>query len=95
MSENMTDDSIHDDSIHDGRGTYDVFLYDTSYDVTYRLAWCLDAQGVRNFRTDRIEQVEVLDQRYPKNRQALLAEWRRTEFEPGRSILPETDSMAL
>lgn len=36
----------------------------------------------------------LLDQRYPRHRQALLKEWRRTEFVAGRSILPETDSIA-
>ena len=59
------------------------------------MCWCELRGGYRNFRTDRIVQLELLEQRYPKNRQALLAEWRRTEFKPGRSILPETDSMAL
>ena len=59
------------------------------------MCWCELRQGFRNFRTDRIVELEMLDQRYPRNRQALMAEWRRTEFKPGRSILPETDSMAL
>ena len=59
------------------------------------MCWCELRAGFRNFRVDRIDEIESLDQRYPKNRQALLAEWRRTEFEPGRSILPETDSMTL
>ena len=59
------------------------------------MCWCELRDGFRNFRTDRIVELEMLDQRYPKNRQALMAEWRRTEYEPGRSILPETDSMAL
>jgi predicted DNA-binding transcriptional regulator YafY len=59
------------------------------------MCWCELRNGFRNFRTDRIVHLNMLDERYPKNRQALLAEWRRTEYEPGRSILPETDSMAL
>ena len=65
------------------------------FDLTRMVMCCCELRGgYRNFRTDRIVQLELLEQRYPKNRQALLAEWRRTEFEPGRSILPETDSMA-
>ncbi len=59
------------------------------------MCWCELRGGFRNFRADRIDGITLLEERYPKNRQALLAEWRRTAFEPGRSILPETDSMAL
>ena len=58
------------------------------------MCWCELRDGFRNFRSDRITQAELLAPRYPKNKQALLREWRRLEHVPGRSILPETDSGA-
>lgn len=56
------------------------------------MCWCELRNGFRNFRTDRIAKVDMLDQHYPKHRQALLKEWRRTEYIADRSILPEIDS---
>ncbi len=58
------------------------------------MCWCELRGAFRNFRTDRIAQAAPLPARYPRNRQTLLAEWRRTECVPGRSILPEIDSSA-
>jgi predicted DNA-binding transcriptional regulator YafY len=58
------------------------------------MCWCELRNGFRNFRTDRILQAELQPVRYPKRRQALLKEWRRTKQDAGRSILPETDSSA-
>ncbi len=46
------------------------------------VAWCELRQGFRNFRTDRIVRIEVLEERYPRNRQALLEEWRTLEGIP-------------
>jgi predicted DNA-binding transcriptional regulator YafY len=43
------------------------------------VAWCELRQAIRNFRLDRIESLTVLEQRYPRPRQALLAEWRALE----------------
>ncbi len=43
------------------------------------VAWCELRKDYRHFRTDRIAVLELLDQRYPRRRQALLKEWR--EFE--------------
>ncbi|MCV2348800.1 helix-turn-helix transcriptional regulator [Paucibacter sp. Y2R2-4] len=43
------------------------------------VAWCELRQATRNFRLDRIESMQVLAQRYPRPRQALLAEWRAAE----------------
>ena len=40
------------------------------------VAWCELRRGFRHFRTDRIERLEVVDERYPRRRQALLREWR-------------------
>jgi predicted DNA-binding transcriptional regulator YafY len=58
------------------------------------MSWCELRDGFRNFRSDRIIEAELLASRYPRRKQALLREWRRKEHVPGRSILPETDSIA-
>ena len=42
-------------------------------------AWCETRQAFRHFRLDRMAAVEVLDQRPPKPRRALLIDWRRAE----------------
>ncbi|MFS2178252.1 helix-turn-helix transcriptional regulator [Rhizobium pisi] len=44
--------------------------------VRVLLGWCELRQDFRSFRTDRIADVQVLDTRYPKRRQALLKQWR-------------------
>jgi predicted DNA-binding transcriptional regulator YafY len=62
--------------------------------VRVLMCWCELRGAFRNFRTDRIMAAETLPQRYPQHRQALLKEWRRIEFVPERSILPEIDSGA-
>jgi predicted DNA-binding transcriptional regulator YafY len=46
------------------------------------VAWCEMRQGFRNFRTDRIESIELLKKAYPKKRQLLLEEWRIQEGIP-------------
>lgn len=43
------------------------------------VAWCELREGFRHFRTDRIGEVQTLDKRYPRHRQALLKEWRASE----------------
>jgi predicted DNA-binding transcriptional regulator YafY len=43
------------------------------------VAWCESRQANRHFRVDRIQAMQALDERYPKRRQVLLAEWRRQE----------------
>lgn len=43
------------------------------------VAWCELRQAIRNFRVDRIEDMTMLETRYPRPRQALLAEWRALE----------------
>ena len=46
------------------------------YDATRNIiAWCELRTAFRHFRTDRIAQVEILKDRYPKRRKALLKEW--------------------
>ena len=43
------------------------------------VAWCELRQGFRNFRTDRMGDLAVTDQRYPRRRATLLTEWRAAE----------------
>lgn len=40
------------------------------------LAWCEMRQDFRHFRTDRIANMNVEDERYPKRRSALLRDWK-------------------
>lgn len=62
------------------------------FDLTRVLmCWCELRGAFRNFRTDRIDAAELLEDRYPKNRQTLLMEWRQSEYVAGRSILPEAN----
>jgi predicted DNA-binding transcriptional regulator YafY len=42
-------------------------------------AWCERRAGYRHFRVDRIATLEVLQDRYPQQRQQLLKEWRATQ----------------
>jgi len=49
-------------------------------------AWCELRKDFRNFRTDRIAELAVTTNRYPRRRQALLKEWKaqeNIEFERG------------
>jgi predicted DNA-binding transcriptional regulator YafY len=46
------------------------------------VAWCETRRGFRHFRVDRITSLEATDARYPRRRQALLAEWREREGIP-------------
>jgi predicted DNA-binding transcriptional regulator YafY len=57
------------------------------------MCWCELRQDFRNFRTDRISTVELLESSYPKRRQALLKAWRQSEHVANCTILPETGSM--
>jgi predicted DNA-binding transcriptional regulator YafY len=54
------------------------------------MCWCELREDFRNFRTDRIAEAELLDDRYPKRRQALLKAWGKRNL---GKLLPETDSM--
>ncbi|WP_044563048.1 YafY family protein [Azospirillum sp. B4] len=51
------------------------------------VAWCETRQAFRHFRTDRIVEVAVQADRYPRRRHALLADWRAEmdESEPEAS----------
>ena len=43
------------------------------------VAWCELREAFRHFRTDHIVSMEILPQRYPRRRQALLKAWREQE----------------
>ena len=45
-------------------------------------AWCESRKDYRHFRTDRILAMEPTDERYPRHRRALLADWRKRENVP-------------
>ncbi|MDR7003818.1 helix-turn-helix transcriptional regulator [Paraburkholderia strydomiana] len=57
------------------------------------MCWCELRADFRNFRSDRISNVEQLEERYPKRRSTLLREWRRLNHVARRTILPESDSI--
>jgi predicted DNA-binding transcriptional regulator YafY len=57
------------------------------------MCWCELRADFRNFRSDRISNVEQLEERYPKRRPALLREWRKLNQVASRTILPESDSI--
>jgi predicted DNA-binding transcriptional regulator YafY len=44
--------------------------------VRVLVAWCELRRDIRHFRTDRIIELTVTAERYPRRRQALLKEWR-------------------
>ena len=46
------------------------------------VAWCELRVGFRHFRTDRIDALEVVDERYPRRRAVLQKEWRAAEGIP-------------
>ncbi|CAB3790277.1 helix-turn-helix transcriptional regulator [Paraburkholderia caffeinilytica] len=57
------------------------------------MCWCELRADFRNFRSDRISNIEPLEERYPKRRSTLLREWRRLNHVASRTILPESDSI--
>jgi len=48
-------------------------------DARILIAWCEQRQAMRHFRTDRINQLSLLERRYPKSRRALLRLWREQQ----------------
>ncbi|HJV47690.1 MAG TPA: YafY family protein [Geothrix sp.] len=46
------------------------------------VAWCELRNGFRHFRTDRIQSLDVSEERYPRHRRALLEAWREAEGLP-------------
>ncbi|MFP8965484.1 helix-turn-helix transcriptional regulator [Pokkaliibacter sp. CJK22405] len=58
------------------------------------MCWCEQRDAFRSFRADRIQEALMADEHYPSSRQKLLAQWRDSEYVPGRSLLPEIDSIS-
>ncbi|MFJ5428539.1 helix-turn-helix transcriptional regulator [Pectobacterium actinidiae] len=53
------------------------------FDQTHVIAaWCELRQQFRHFRAERIRNIKVLEQRYPRRRQQLLKEWHEKEDIP-------------
>ncbi len=48
------------------------------------VAWCELRESIRHFRTDRIIDLVLRGERYPRRRQALLKDWREKEGVPER-----------
>ncbi len=49
-------------------------------------AWCELRQGYRHFRTDRIREFTLIDERYPRNRRTLLKEWQMQHGVPPSAV---------
>lgn len=47
--------------------------------VNVVLAWCELRQAIRCFRLDRLSQIDVMPEKYPRNRQSLLKQWQQQE----------------
>lgn len=47
--------------------------------VTILIAWCEARKAFRHFRVDRIHNLNILEDRYPKRRYQLLGEWKKQE----------------
>ncbi|MCB2387916.1 helix-turn-helix transcriptional regulator [Thalassolituus alkanivorans] len=54
--------------------------------VRVLVAWCEVRGDFRHFRTDRVLALTPLEERYPRRRQQLLAEWRRVTGVPAQAI---------
>jgi predicted DNA-binding transcriptional regulator YafY len=54
-------------------------------------AWCELREDYRHFRADRIRAVTETGKRYPRRRQAMVAEWRRQLEIPPQQPLPQSD----
>lgn len=58
-----------------------VLPADLAHTLKYQ-SFCEMREGFRNFRLDRIQDVNILDEHYPKSRIQLLNEWRAHENLP-------------
>ncbi|WP_248448712.1 helix-turn-helix transcriptional regulator [Sinorhizobium meliloti] len=65
-----------DNDGRDSRRTVWPFALGFFEEVRVLAAWCELRQDFRHFRTDRIAEAAMLDDRYPRRRQALLKDWR-------------------
>ncbi len=54
-------------------------------DARVLISWCELRQSFRNFRTDRMSEIDVSEQRYPRRRASLLKEWRAGQINQASS----------
>lgn len=47
--------------------------------ATLLAAWCETRRDFRSFRLDRITELEIMNESYPRRRRTLLHEWRQRE----------------
>jgi predicted DNA-binding transcriptional regulator YafY len=47
--------------------------------VQLLVAWCELREGFRHFRVDRIHELNISPERYPRRRQALLKAWQESQ----------------
>ncbi|MCG8707966.1 YafY family transcriptional regulator [Brenneria sp. 4F2] len=75
---------IHYRDVNDAQTRRIVWPFALGYfDHTRVLAaWCETRRAFRHFRTERIAQLSLVKQRYPRRRQVLLKEWRDSEGIP-------------
>lgn len=59
-------------------------------DTRMLVAWCETRDDYRHFRTDRMQEIALLDTRYPRRRHQLLEGWREMENGPRRSERGQT-----
>ncbi|HTJ64873.1 MAG TPA: YafY family protein [Alphaproteobacteria bacterium] len=61
------------------------------------IAWCEMRQDFRHFRTDRVDEAEPLDERYPDRLANLRARWRKTLNRPPQPVgaTPRAESASL
>ncbi|OTA19555.1 DeoR family transcriptional regulator [Xenorhabdus beddingii] len=50
--------------------------------ISIVIAWCELREALRHFRSDRMSDLQIEKQCYPRSRQSLLKEWRETEKIP-------------
>lgn len=62
-------------------------------DVRVLAAWCEQKSAFRHFRVDRLRIREILEERYPGRRQAIVKRWRQQDRD-WRSLLTVSDAPA-
>ncbi len=69
---------IHYTDQHESTSQRTIWPFALGYFDQCRIlaAWCELRDGYRHFRTDRIHQIDVLDETYPRSRHVMLREWR-------------------
>lgn len=77
-SEHKLDLHYLDNDGRDSRRTVWPFALGFFEETRVLAAWCELRRDFRHFRTDRIAEAAMLDNRYPRRRQALLKDWRAT-----------------